>query len=67
LPSFHAHPFAAATSIHDGSLAKAEFESFPVFNLSVPKSVNNVPDEILDVSFWPVSGSLLSARVLLAD
>ena len=47
------------TSIHDGSLAKAEFESFPVFNLSVPKSVNNVPNEILDVSDGRLSGSVL--------
>lgn len=34
-------------AIHDGSLAKAEFETFEVFNLQIPKSVDGVPSELL--------------------
>jgi len=41
-------------SIHDGSLEKAEFTNFPVFNLQVPKSLEGVPDELLDpLQSWP--------------
>jgi len=58
---------AIIDAIHDGSLAKAEFESFPVFNLSVPKSVNNVPDEILDpYKVWPSKESCKSESLKLA-
>jgi hypothetical protein len=40
-------------SIHDGSLAKAEFENFPIFNLSIPKAVNNVATELLNpATLW---------------
>jgi hypothetical protein len=35
-------------SIHDGSLAKQEFTNFPTFNLSIPKSMPNVPAALLD-------------------
>lgn len=35
-------------SIHDGSLAKAEFEEFPVFGLHVPKAIEGVPSELLN-------------------
>lgn len=43
---------AILDAIHDGSLAKAEFEQFApgVFDLAVPKAVNNVPSELLDPS-----------------
>lgn len=34
--------------IHDGSLEKSQFQTLPVFNLSVPKSCNGVPSEILN-------------------
>ncbi|WFD00837.1 phosphoenolpyruvate carboxykinase (ATP) [Malassezia yamatoensis] len=47
---------AILDAIHDGSLAKAEFQTFApgVFDLQVPKSVNGVPDEILEPSkAWP--------------
>lgn len=37
-------------SIHDGSLAEAEYEEYPVFGLSVPKSVPGVPSELLNPS-----------------
>ncbi|WFD26418.1 phosphoenolpyruvate carboxykinase (ATP) [Malassezia nana] len=43
---------AILDAIHDGSLAKAEYEVFApgVFDLHVPKAVNNVPSELLDPS-----------------
>lgn len=39
---------AILDAIHDGSLAKAEFESLPIFNLQVPKAVEGVPSELLN-------------------
>ncbi|KAK8853192.1 phosphoenolpyruvate carboxykinase (ATP) [Kwoniella newhampshirensis] len=45
---------AIVDAIHDGSLAKAEFETFPIFNLSIPKAVEGVPSEILHPEkVWP--------------
>ncbi|CCU99799.1 unnamed protein product [Malassezia sympodialis ATCC 42132] len=43
---------AILDAIHDGSLANAEFEVFApgVFDLQVPKAVNQVPTELLDPS-----------------
>jgi phosphoenolpyruvate carboxykinase (ATP) len=35
-------------AIHDGSLEKAEYENFPVFNLAIPKSVNGVDSAVLN-------------------
>lgn len=44
---------AILNAIHDGSLSKAEFEEFPVFNLPVPKSCPGVPSELLNpVNAW---------------
>lgn len=34
--------------IHNGNLSEAEYELFPVFNLMVPKKVNDVPSNILN-------------------
>lgn len=34
--------------IHDGSLDKSEYQTLPVFNLSVPKTANGIPSEILN-------------------
>ncbi|CEP20868.1 unnamed protein product [Cyberlindnera jadinii] len=39
---------AILDAIHDGSLANAEFETFPVFGLQIPKAVGSVPPEILN-------------------
>lgn len=39
---------AILDAIHSGELAKAEYETYPVFNLSVPKTCTNVPDELLN-------------------
>jgi len=45
---------AIVDSIHNGSLAKAEFENFPIFNLAIPKSVEGVPADILHpAKVWP--------------
>lgn len=38
---------AIIDAIHDGSLAKASFENYPVFNLQVPTSCPGVPSEVL--------------------
>lgn len=35
-------------AIHDGSLAKGQFEDFPVFNMQIPKAVSGVKSEILN-------------------
>jgi len=35
-------------AVHDGSLAKAEFEEFDVFGLQIPKSLEGVPRELLN-------------------
>jgi phosphoenolpyruvate carboxykinase (ATP) len=39
---------AILNAIHDGSLAKAKYENFDVFNLNVPTACAGVPDEILN-------------------
>ncbi|WVF73088.1 phosphoenolpyruvate carboxykinase (ATP) [Kwoniella sp. CBS 6097] len=45
---------AIVDAIHNGSLAKAEFENFPIFNLAIPKAVEGVPSEILHPGkVWP--------------
>ncbi|CAD6588733.1 MAG: Protein kinase C-like 1 [Tremellales sp. Tagirdzhanova-0007] len=45
---------AIVDAIHDGSLATAEYEMFPIFNLSIPKAVKGVPSEILHpAKVWP--------------
>ncbi|ONH70191.1 Phosphoenolpyruvate carboxykinase [ATP] [Cyberlindnera fabianii] len=48
---------AILDAIHDGSLAKAEYETLPVFGLQIPKAINNVPSEILNPSKAWVDGS----------
>ncbi|CCK69756.1 phosphoenolpyruvate carboxykinase PCK1 KNAG_0C06640 [Huiozyma naganishii CBS 8797] len=39
---------AILDAIHDGSLAQANYESLPIFNLEVPTAVNGVPHELLN-------------------
>jgi phosphoenolpyruvate carboxykinase (ATP) len=39
---------AILDSIHSGELAKADFESLDIFNLSIPKAVSGVPSELLN-------------------
>ncbi|KAG2226888.1 hypothetical protein INT45_010167 [Circinella minor] len=38
---------AILDSIHSGALAQGEFENYEVFNVAIPKNVENVPSEIL--------------------
>lgn len=39
---------AILDAIHSGELAKAEFETYETFNLSVPTSCTGVPPELLN-------------------
>lgn len=39
---------AIIDAIHSGELAKAEYETYPKFGLSIPKSCPGVPSEILN-------------------
>ena len=39
---------AIIDAIHNGELAKAEFENYDKFGLQIPKSVTGVPSEILN-------------------
>lgn len=49
---------AIVDAIHDGSLAQAKFRKTPVFGLSIPEQVNNVPSELLDPeAAWTDKGS----------
>jgi phosphoenolpyruvate carboxykinase (ATP) len=58
---------AIVDSIHDGSLAKAEFENFPVFNLSIPKALATVPSELLSpVKAWPDKAAFETQLIGLA-
>jgi len=36
--------------VHSGELAKAEYENFGTFNLSIPTSLEGVPRELLNPS-----------------
>lgn len=38
---------AIIDAIHSGELAKADFETYPIFNLSIPKSCPGVPENVL--------------------
>jgi len=41
-------------AIHSGELAKAEYEKFGVFGLSIPKNIEGVPKEVLNPEIaWP--------------
>ncbi|KAI8855268.1 phosphoenolpyruvate carboxykinase-domain-containing protein [Chytridium lagenaria] len=39
---------AIIDAIHSGELDKAQFETYPVFGLQIPKAVTGVPAEVLD-------------------
>ena len=43
-----AYTRAILDAIHSGELAKVEYETYDVFNLHVPKTCSNVPNEILN-------------------
>ena len=55
------------SAIHDGSLAKAEFTKFGTFDLSIPKKLEGVPDELLDPEqAWPKKDAFIAERKRLA-
>ncbi|KAK3111424.1 Protein kinase C-like 1 [Teratosphaeriaceae sp. CCFEE 6253] len=59
---------AILDSVHSGELAKAEFETYDVFNLSVPKTCANVPDEILNPKkSWVGASDFTEEVTKLAD
>ena len=44
---------AIIDAIHSGELSKAEYATYPVFNLQIPKSCPKVPAEVLDpINTW---------------
>ncbi|GAA5830065.1 hypothetical protein JCM11251_006862 [Rhodosporidiobolus azoricus] len=53
-------------SIHDGSLAKANFSKSPIFNLSIPDKVNGVPSELLNPE-WEDKAAFEAQNKKLAD
>ncbi|CED82038.1 phosphoenolpyruvate carboxykinase [Phaffia rhodozyma] len=58
---------AIVDAIHNGSLANAEYENFPTFNLSIPKAVEGVPSEILNpLKAWPSQDAFTSEVTKLA-
>ena len=45
---------AIVDAVHSGALAKAEYETFPVFGLQIPTGLEGVPRELLNPSLaWP--------------
>lgn len=45
-------------AIHDGSLAKAKFENFGVFNLQIPTAIEGVPETLLNpATSWSDKGA----------
>ena len=60
---------AILDAIHNGSLAKAEYETFApgIFDFQIPKSVENVPDDILNpVRAWADQGAFVAELKKLA-
>ncbi|KAH6577898.1 phosphoenolpyruvate carboxykinase (ATP) [Batrachochytrium salamandrivorans] len=55
---------AIIDAIHNGELAKAECEVYPIFGLSIPKSVTGCPAEILNPSkTWLGTGASYKATL----
>lgn len=62
------HTRAIINAALDGSLASAEYETLPIFNLAIPKTVPSVPSEILnprtawaDAALYDTQASALAA------
>ncbi|KAH3686253.1 hypothetical protein WICPIJ_002750 [Wickerhamomyces pijperi] len=53
---------AILDAIHNGSLAEAEYETFPTFGLQIPKAVKNVPSGILNPAKNWVQGEALFTK-----
>ncbi|KAI5303233.1 hypothetical protein KEM56_007767, partial [Ascosphaera pollenicola] len=59
---------AILDAIHAGELVNAEYEVYPVFNLHVPKSCPNVPEDLLNpVRSWTGSAPFEQEQVKLAE
>lgn len=55
---------AILDAIHSGELSKVEFETFPTFNLHVPKTCPGVPSEILNpTNAWTEGASSFNTEV----
>lgn len=55
-------------AIHDGSLAKAKFENFGVFNLQIPSAIEGVPETLLNpAASWPDKAAFKVELNKLAD
>ncbi|KAI9681781.1 MAG: Protein kinase C-like 1 [Trizodia sp. TS-e1964] len=55
---------AILDSIHSGELAKAEYETYGIFNLNIPKSVTGVPSELLNPkTSWAAGNENFTAEV----
>ncbi|GAK63212.1 phosphoenolpyruvate carboxykinase [ATP] [Moesziomyces antarcticus] len=55
-------------AIHDGSLAKASFEKFGVFNLQIPTAIEGVPETLLNpATSWPDKSAFKHELNKLAD
>jgi len=53
-------------TIHDGTLIKAETETFGVFNLAIPKAIEGVPAEVLDpAKAWKSQEAFVKERAKL--
>lgn len=59
---------AMVTAILNGSLHDVEFENDPIFNLSIPKTCPNVPDEVLNPrNTWADKAAYDESAKKLAD
>jgi phosphoenolpyruvate carboxykinase (ATP) len=55
---------AIIDAIHSGELKNAEYETYPVFGLQIPKAVTGVPAEVLNpATAWQGSKQDFSATV----
>ncbi|TKY86378.1 hypothetical protein EX895_004527 [Sporisorium graminicola] len=55
-------------AIHDGSLAKGQFQNFGVFNLQIPTAIEGVPETLLNpATSWPDKGAFKTELNKLAD
>ncbi|RLV90883.1 Phosphoenolpyruvate carboxykinase ATP [Spathaspora sp. JA1] len=55
---------AILDAIHSGELAQAEYETFPTFNLNIPKAIKGVPSEILNpAKSWTKGADSFNAEI----
>jgi phosphoenolpyruvate carboxykinase (ATP) len=62
------HTRAIINAIHSGELAKAEYESTPIFRLQVPKTCTGVPEQLLNPeNAWKDKGQFRGMLQTLAN